>query len=158
MANGGVGGSFSAATDAQISNPVTDDILVRNSGGRWQNMPVASKAALATKGGQETVSTVAASTSSTTLDLNNGNVFSVTLSANTTLSVSNVANGKACSFSLYLKQDGTGSRTVTWPSGTKWSGGAPTLSTAANAVDICVLESIDGGTTWYASLVGTNFA
>ena len=39
-------------------------------------------------------------------------------------------------YALYLKQDSVGSRTVAW-SGFKWaSGTAPTLSTAANAVDI----------------------
>ena len=38
---------------------------------------------------------------------------------------------------IMLVQDGTGSRTVTWDSGYKWAGGsAPTLTTAANAVDI----------------------
>lgn len=40
---------------------------------------------------------------------------------------------------IRLKQDATGSRTVTWNSAYKWTGGtAPTLSTAANAVDVFV--------------------
>jgi len=56
-----------------------------------------------------------------------------------------------------LHQDATGSRTVTWPGSVKWSGGAPTLTTTASAVDILVFESLNGGTTWYGSLVGTNF-
>jgi len=43
-------------------------------------------------------------------------------------------------FVLRLVQDGTGSRTVTWPASVKWPGGtAPTLSTAAGAVDIISL-------------------
>jgi hypothetical protein len=38
---------------------------------------------------------------------------------------------------LKVIQDATGSRAVTWPASVKWpSGTAPTLSTAANAIDI----------------------
>lgn len=43
---------------------------------------------------------------------------------------------------LYLKltQDGSGSKTVTWPGNVKWPGAiAPTLSTAAAAVDIVTM-------------------
>ncbi|MBL8121559.1 hypothetical protein JNM87_02310 [Candidatus Saccharibacteria bacterium] len=82
----------------------------------------------------------------------------MTLTGNVTFTFSGATNGKACSFSLYLKQDATGSRTVTWPGSVNWSGGAPTISTGANQVDILVFESLDGGTNWYGSLVGTNFA
>ncbi|PID30764.1 hypothetical protein CSA80_04450 [Candidatus Saccharibacteria bacterium] len=84
-------------------------------------------------------------------------MFDVSLTGNTTFTFSGAANGKACSFSLYLRQDATGGRTVTWPAGVKWSGGAPTLTTTANAVDLLVFETLDGGTTWYGSLVGVNF-
>lgn len=120
--------------------------------------PTVPVAARVTGGGQETVSTVT-STASTTLNLANGNVFNVTLAvATTTFTFSGATSGKACSFAVYLKQDATGSRAVTWPSSVKWSGGAPTLSTTANAVDIVVFESLDGGTNWYGSLVGTAFA
>jgi hypothetical protein len=37
-----------------------------------------------------------------------------------------------------IVQDATGSRTVTWPANVKWPNGgtAPTLSTAANSIDI----------------------
>lgn len=93
-----------------------------------------------------------------TVNLANGNVFNLTVNGNVTFTFAGATNGSACSFSMYLKQDATGSRTVTWPSSVKWSGGAPTLSTAANALDVLVFESLDGGTNWYGSLVGTNFA
>ncbi|QQS20428.1 hypothetical protein IPL85_02540 [Candidatus Saccharibacteria bacterium] len=106
----------------------------------------------------ETVSTQT-STASTTLNLSNGNVFNVTLAvATTTFTFSGATAGRACSFAVYLKQDASGNRAVTWPASVKWSGGAPTLTTSANAIDIVVFESIDGGTTWFGSLVGTNFA
>ena len=156
MGSPGVGGTLSAASDVALNNPAQDDLMLRDTG-YWRNIPANGKVALANKGGSETVSTASA-TGATTLNLNNGNVFNLTLTGNATFTVSNATSGRACSFTIYLKQDATGSRTVTWPSGTKWSGGAPTLSTAANAVDIVVLESLDGGTTWYGSLVGTNFS
>ncbi len=119
--------------------------------------PTVPGAAKANGGGQETLVTNSTVTGSYTVNLANGNVFSLTLTGNTTLAFSGAVAGKACSFSLYIKQDATGSRTITWPSGIKWSGGAPSLTTTANALDIFVLESLDGGTTWYASLVGSNF-
>lgn len=47
---------------------------------------------------------------------------------------------------LALTQDGTGSRTVTWPSGIRWEGGTPpTLSTAAGATDVFTFVLLSGG-------------
>jgi len=156
MGSAGVGGTVSAASDVSLNSPANNDLFTRMNG-YWQNVPGSDRYALTTNGGSENVHTQNAS-GATSIDLNNGNVFNVTLTGSATLSFANAISGKATSFTLYLKQDGTGSRTVTWPSGTKWSGGAPTLSTGANAVDILVLESLDGGTNWYASVVGTNFS
>jgi len=56
---------------------------------------------------------------------------------------------------LILKQDGVGSRTVTWPGTVDWPGGvAPTLSTGANDVDVVALLW-DG--TNYLGLFNGNF-
>lgn len=82
----------------------------------------------------------------------------ITLNNNCTFTLTGATSGQVASLELILKQDATGSRTVTWPASVKWSGGAPTLSSAANAVDRIVLASYDGGTTWYADLVGKNYA
>tara|TARA_R100000700_G_scaffold13430_2_gene19049 strand:- start:1107 stop:3593 length:2487 start_codon:yes stop_codon:yes gene_type:complete len=81
--------------------------------------------------------TITAATSSTgiTLDLGASVHHSVTLAHNTTFAdPSNEVAGQ--SGSIIITQDGTGSRTAAWNSAWKWTGGtAPTLSTAANAVD-----------------------
>lgn len=155
----GTGTGIQNATDVFLSAVTADDLLKYNSStAKWMNSSLSGLVALPIKGGLETVSTNNAATGTVTLNLINGNVFSLTLTGSITLTFSGATAGKACSFTVYLKQDGTGGRTVTWPSSTKWSGGAPTLSTAANAVDILVFESIDGGATWFGSLVGTNFA
>jgi len=155
MGSPGVGGSLSAASDVSFNNPAQDELLLRD-GSYWKNMTLAGKVALPIKGGVETVSTASVS-GSTTLDLANGNVFNLTLTGATTFTFSGATAGKACSFTVYTKQDATGSRTITWPASVKWSGGAPVPSTAANATDIFVFESLDGGTTWFGSLVGLNF-
>jgi hypothetical protein len=135
--------------------------LVRLTGdlGGTADSPTVPNMARATLGGQETVSTNATATGAVTLNLTNGNVFSLTLTGNVTFTFSGATSGKACSFAVYLKQDATGSRVVTWPASVKWAGAAaPSLSTAGNALDVVVFESLDGGTTWYGSLVGTAFA
>lgn len=110
-------------------------------------------------GGVEKVSTVAASGSTETLNLANGNIHDVTLDANCTFTFSGTTASKGCSFTLILRQDGTGSRTVTWPASVDWAGGAaPTLSTPASSVDILTFFTINNGTTWFGALVGKAFA
>lgn len=66
---------------------------------------------------------------------------------------------KADSMTVFLHQDGTGSRTVTWPGSAKWDAGtAPTLSTAASAIDVLTFQTDDSGVTWYGFLAGKGMA
>jgi hypothetical protein len=107
-------------------------------------------------GGKEVVNTVAASGSTETLDLADGNVHDVTLTANCTLTLTGATAGTACGMTIVARQDGTGGRTLTWPGSVAWVGGsAPTLQTAANAVDIIALLTLDGGTSWFGIHSGT---
>lgn len=67
-----------------------------------------------------------------------GNEMRVTLGGNRTMGApTNATDGETITFELV--QDATGTRTITWASGTSGysfgSGSAPTLSTAAHAVD-----------------------
>ena len=84
----------------------------------------------------------------------------LTLTANCTLTFSNPpASGTAGSFTLILVQDGTGSRTVTWPAAVDWaSATAPTLSTGAGDVDILTFLTLDAGTTWYGFVAGQDMS
>jgi hypothetical protein len=77
-------------------------------------------------------------------NVTNGNVQIVTLTGNVTFNVftSPVAGQ---SLTLIVKQDATGSRTLT--SNMKFAGGTKTLSTAANSVDI-ITVFYDGATYW----------
>jgi len=154
------GGAISGADDVAISNPNNTHFLKYNTGtGLWQNTTLSGQGALATGGGVETLNALGSGSGTRAINLTAGNVVSATLSGNTTFTFTGATAGTACSFGLYLTQDATGSRTVTWPVSVRWAGGtAPTISTAANAVDILVFESINGGTTWYGSLVGASFS
>ena len=95
--------------------------------------------------------TLTTGTGTTTLNLELGNVFEITMDGNLSFTFSNPpASGTAGSFTLVLKQDGTGSRTATWPAAVDWAGGtAPTLTTTASAVDVLAFITTDGGTRWY---------
>lgn len=69
-------------------------------------------------------------------DMSPGNVYSLTLGGDRTIAApTNVKPGYT--YLLFLYQDGTGTRLVTWNSVFKWAGAeAPTLTTTASAVDI----------------------
>ena len=78
------------------------------------------------------------SASTITIDMNAGNNHSVTLSTSGGTTFANPSNQVAGqSGSIFLKQDGTGSRTAAWAAEWQFKGGAdaPTLSTAAGSVD-----------------------
>ena len=104
----------------------------------------------------ETAVTNATSGATETLDLESGNVFDLTLDNNCTITLSNPpASGTSGSFTLILRQDGTGSRTVTWPASVDWaSATAPTLTTDASAVDVLTFMTVDGGTIWLGFVAG----
>lgn len=71
---------------------------------------------------------------SITVDGSLSNKFTVTLTGNRVLA--NPTNLKDASYTFTIKQDGTGSRTLTYGSNFKFPGGTvPVLSTLANAVD-----------------------
>ena len=93
----------------------------------------------------------------TTINLNQGNVFTATLTGNCTFTLanSNANSSRGSSFTLILTNDATAGRTVAWAGGTfRFPGGAASLSrtTTANAVDIWVFFTPDNGTTYYGNI------
>ena len=93
-----------------------------------------------------------------TWDLSAGFNATVTIAGNRTLAVTNPVAG--WTYSLGLKQDGTGSRTMTWPSSFDWgTTGAPTLTATANKVDRITFFCTDAATPKFqAYLSGKGFA
>lgn len=102
-----------------------------------------------------TEETVTANTSTAyTIDLANGTVQILTLTGNCTFTFPTATAGK--SFILLLKQDGTGSRTVTWPAAVKWPAAtAPTITGTASKMDKYIFTA--DGTNWYGSNGGQNY-
>lgn len=89
-----------------------------------------------------------------TITWTNGMVEKITLTDNTTLTFNSPTSGVA-EYRLDLIQDGTGSRTVTWPGTVTWQGGAaPTLTTTAGKTDICLFRW--NGSVYFGSCQ-TNF-
>lgn len=84
-------------------------------------------------------------TGATTFDRTNGEVITATLTGNITVTLANW-QFQGDILTLKLTQDATGSRTATWPGNFKKVGGALTLSTGANAVD--VIQMAWDGTNW----------
>jgi hypothetical protein len=93
------------------------------------------------------------SSTAITLALTNGTVQIITLTGNATITMPTAVSGK--SFIMLLRQDATGSRTVTW-STVKWAGGtAPTITSTASKQDIYSFFS--DGSSWYGVTVGQNY-
>ena len=102
-----------------------------------------------------TEETATANTSTAyTIDLANGSLQILTLTGTCTYTFPTPTAGK--SFTLLQKQDGTGSRTVTWPSSVKWpSSTAPTITATASKGDKFVFTA--DGTYWWGSVAGQNY-
>ena len=104
-------------------------------------------------GAQTTPVAVTFSATAMTVDCALSNVFATTFTANVTTAptISNPRNGQTINW--FITQDGTGSRTMTWPTSFRWPSGATrTLSTTANSVDLLVATYLSSTGFWYASL------
>lgn len=86
------------------------------------------------------------------IDISLGNIFTKTITAISTLTVSNIpTTGTMAVFILDLTNGGAFA--ITWWSGMKWVGGtAPTLT--ASGRDVLGFFTHDAGTTWTGLLLG----
>ena len=93
-----------------------------------------------------------------TLDMAAGATNAVTLAGNRTLALTNPKAGQ--SVLLRVIQDGTGSRTLSYPASVKWPGGtAPTLTTTANASDWLGFKCVDAATpVYHGFIVGQGYS
>ena len=118
-----------------FENRKSASIIFRNTSSSTERMRITSAGVVTVKNGAVAEIDTLTSASTVTPDFAASCNFTLTLGTNVTLAnPSNVTAGQ--SGSIFLVQDGTGSRTLTLGSNYDFAGGtAPTLSTAANAVD-----------------------
>jgi hypothetical protein len=84
-----------------------------------------------------------------TVDASRSNVHAVTMTAASTMTLSNMVSGQT--INVQITQDATGGRVITWPAGLLWLGGVtPALSAAAAAIDMLVITCV--GTNFLAAL------
>lgn len=153
--------AWSAGTEVSlVLNKLTLDEFLQKSGGTLTGNIACDDKEIQKpelKDYAETSTSPSSSSGTLTLDIENGNVFDVTLTENvTTTNFNNPStSGKGCSFTLILTQDGTGGWAVTWPASVDWAAGtAPTLTSAAGSVDVLTFITVDGGTTWLGFVAG----
>lgn len=94
----------------------------------------------------ETSSALGSGSGTRTINLNNGNFFTNTVTGNSTFAVSNVpSSGTVGSFIIEITNGG--SATITWFAGVTWAGGvAPVLN--ASGTDVLGFYTLNGGSTW----------
>lgn len=135
----------SSGAPARLPKGTAGQILTMNAGAtapEWQT-PSGAPAESETNDGSKNANF--------TIDWSSSKKHKVTLAAAGLTVTFTAPSGAASGLIFKIIQDATGSRTITtWPATVKWAGGAaPTLSTAANAVDI-VSFYWDGTNYWGA--------
>ena len=93
------------------------------------------------------------------IDLEDGNVFTITPDQDTTFTFSNPSpTGKACAFTLVWTQDSS-DRTISWPGTVDWAGGsAPDVTSGSGKIDIYMFFTMDAGTIWYGFQAGADMS
>lgn len=86
-----------------------------------------------------------------TIDLDNANAFTATVTGSTTITISNAPAGThLIAFTVRITNGGV--FPITWPGTVEWPGGTvPTFTTSGT--DVVTMLSFDAGTTWQANVV-----
>jgi hypothetical protein len=93
-----------------------------------------------------------------TINLANGNFVTATLTGNCTFTFTLGITAGAASFTLFLTNDSTSSRSIVWPTSVKWpNSSVPVRTTTGNATDVYTFFTLNSGTTWYGNLSLYNY-
>jgi hypothetical protein len=110
----------------------------------------------ATLNSMAAIQTINPSGANQTLDPNVYAAFLVTLSAALTLAITAPTAPGQHTMTVYTIQDGTGTWAITWPGSVDWALNTPPVPTlTAGTRSMYVLTTLDGGTHWTGSMVGT---
>jgi hypothetical protein len=152
VANGGTNSSTASITSF---NNITGYTASGATGTTSTNLVFSTTPSLTNPTVTNYVETLYAANTSTalTIDLANGTVQKLTLTANATLTMPTAVAGK--SFIIILAQDATGSRAVTWTTVSWPSATSPTITSTASKKDIYSFFS--DGTSWYGATIAQNY-
>ena len=148
-------GDFTAGTvnlsGLTVSGQVTATTFVGNlSGGNLSGGTFTNYA--------ETINAVGNTGAAATINLANGNFVTATLTGNCVWTFTTGVASNAVSFTLFLTNDATASRTITWPAAVVWPGGVvPTRTTDANKTDVYTFFTTNNGTKWYGNIAQYNY-
>jgi hypothetical protein len=108
----------------------------------------------------EAVVTLGSVGNSATIDWSVGDVQTLTLTSNCSLSFSNPpSSGKSQSLTLVVSQDSTGGRLLSYPASVRWSyAQAPVLTTNPTYRDVISFITYDGGSTYLGAYSMANVA
>ena len=107
----------------------------------------------------EKVNAVGNTGTASTIDLANGNFVTATLTGNCVFTFTPGIGIEAQSFTLFLTNDATPSRTITWPPAVKWPNAVtPVRTETANKTDVYSFFTFDNGTTWYGIISIYNYS
>ena len=141
---GTAGGSGRNVVVTQNNNTIDPNFIATSSNYTWTGTTTI----------QNLIGTISSTTySGSTIDINwaLGNSANVLLNQATTITFSNVAIGGTQR--VFMCQDSTGSRTVTWPATMRWQfGSAPTLTTTASKCDLLSLIVSTSTTSIYGGI------
>jgi hypothetical protein len=162
-----VGGTLAVGSGGTGATTLTDGNVLFGSGGSAVDASsLLSKSAAVTSGTYvksigyaDTVVALGNTGTAINLDVVSGGVFTATLTGSATITLRYPVASGSSSFVLILTNDGTAGRTVAWAGGSfLWPNGAASLSrtTTANATDVWVFFTPNGGTTWYGNITMKN--
>ena len=97
-----------------------------------------------------------------TIDLDDGSVFDLTMTADTTLTFPTSSDGTAGElgeFFIYLKQNATGGYTITWDVDVNWAMNiVPNLDKTLSTMSIFRFTQLGASDTWYGECLGMGYA
>ena len=148
--------SSTISSNKTFSKTVTFTSTTTHSGTAVFNAQIAATASATFSGAVGTPIVSLSAATSVALDLSSGNDFGITLGNATTLV--NPTNAKiGQTGTIAVKQDGTGSRTLSYGDAYNFaSGTAPTLSTAAAATDILIYKVREVSSVDVASILNVS--
>lgn len=143
-----------------ISNTITSATMATSTGSlifNSSNVPVQVSGVL--KANSYTQPTVQTSGAAVSFDCSKTNVFLLNLTANTTVSFSNVpVSGNSYTCMVVASSSNTTQYSINWPGTTKWASGKVPVTMNLNQTDIYTFNTVSGGTAWYAIIAGQDFA